>query len=116
MKRRVQREGWGNVEPRVVPPDDPGLPSGGVDRIVIVDTWHHIDDRPAYSAKLLAALRPGGSVLVVDFTLESDLGPPAKHRMPPEQVVRELEAGGLRAAIDRSETLPKQYVVRGSKP
>jgi ubiquinone/menaquinone biosynthesis C-methylase UbiE len=116
MKRRVRESGWGNVEPRVVAADDPGLPEGGVDRIVIVDTWHHIDDRPTYTAKLLRALRPGGSVLVVDFTLESDLGPPAKHRMPPEDVVKELEAGGLRAQIDSTETLPKQYVVRGSKP
>jgi predicted methyltransferase len=116
MKRRARQARWVNVEPRVVAPDDPGLAPSGVDRIVIVDTWHHIDDRPAYAAKLLGALRPGGSVLVVDFTLESDLGPPAKHRMPPEEVMKELAAGGLRAQIDRSETLPKQYVVRGSKP
>ncbi len=116
MKRHAQKSGWGNVDARVVAPDDPGLPPSGVDRIVVVDTWHHIDDRAAYSAKLLRALRPGGSVLVVDFTLESDLGPPAKHRLSPEQVEKELEAGGFRAEIDRSETLPKQYVVRGTKP
>jgi ubiquinone/menaquinone biosynthesis C-methylase UbiE len=116
MKRRARHAGWGNVEALVVAPDDPGLPPGGVDRIVIVDTWHHIDDRPAYTAKLLRALRPGGSVVVVDFTLESDLGPPAGHRLTPEQVEKELAAGGLAAQIDRTETLPKQYVVRGTRP
>src|SRR6185369_2741045 len=116
MKRRAAKDGWRNVEARVVAPDDPGLAPGTVDRIVVVDTWHHIDDRAAYTGKLLRALRPGGSVVVVDFTLESDLGPPAKHRLPPEQVAKELEAGGLRAQIDRAETLPKQYVVRGTRP
>ena len=116
MKRRAAKDGWRNVEARVVAPDDPGLAPGTVDRIVVVDTWHHIDDRAAYTSKLLRALRPGGSVVVVDFTLESDLGPPAKHRLPPEQVAKELEAGGLRAQIDRAETLPKQYVVRGTRP
>jgi ubiquinone/menaquinone biosynthesis C-methylase UbiE len=116
MKQRAAKAGWGNVEPRVVAPDDPGLSPGSVDRIVVVDTWHHIDDRATYTAKLLRALRPGGSVAIVDFTLESDLGPPAKHRLPPEQVANELEAGGLRARIDRAETLPKQYVVRGTRP
>jgi ubiquinone/menaquinone biosynthesis C-methylase UbiE len=116
MKRRARQAGWDNVEARVVAPDDPGLAPGSVDRIVIVDTWHHIDDRPTYTTKLLRALRPGGSVLVVDFTLESDQGPPVQHRMPPEEVAKELASGGLRAEIDRTETLPKQYVVRGSKP
>jgi SAM-dependent methyltransferase len=112
MKRRGAKNGWGNVEARVVAPDDPGLPDGGVDRIVIVDTWHHIDDRSAYASKLARALRSGGFVLVVDFTRESDMGPPAAHRLPPEQVVRELEGGGLRAHVVAGETLPKQYVVR----
>jgi ubiquinone/menaquinone biosynthesis C-methylase UbiE len=116
MNRRVRQAGLRNVEPRVVAPDDPNLPPNGVDRIVIVDTWHHIDDRAIYTAKLARALRPGGSVMIVDFTLESDMGPPLTHRLAPEQVVKELEEGGLRAQIVPSETLPKQYVIRGAKP
>src|SRR5262249_32709469 len=97
-------------------PDDPNLPPSSIDRAVIVDTWHHIDNRAAYAAKLLGALRPSGSALVVDFTRESDLGPPAKHRLPATQVVEELAAGGFRAEVVKEETLPKQYVVRGMKP
>jgi ubiquinone/menaquinone biosynthesis C-methylase UbiE len=115
MSRRARQAGWSNVETRVVAPDDPNLPPDSVDRIVIVDTWHHIDDRAAYAAKLARALRPSGWVMIVDFTLESDMGPPANHRLAPEQVVKELEAGGLRSQIV-GETLPKQYVVRGAKP
>jgi SAM-dependent methyltransferase len=112
MSRRVRQAGWINVEPRVVAPDDPNLPPNSVDRIVIVDTWHHIDDRAAYTAKLARALRPQGWVVIVDFTLESDMGPPANHRLAPEQVIKELEAGGLHSQIVR-ETLPK--AVRGSR-
>jgi len=115
MRRRARPAGWANVEPSVVAADDPNLSAGSVDRILIVDTWHHIDDRGAYAAKLARALRPTGFVLIVDFTRESDLGPPAKHRLAPNQVAKELETGGLRAEIV-SETLPKQYAVRGAKP
>jgi SAM-dependent methyltransferase len=114
MKRRAQRDGLRNVEARVVRPDDPELAAGSVDRILIVNTWHHIDGRPSYTAKLAKALRPSGWLMIVDFTLESDQGPPKEHRLSAEQVVKELEGGGLRAEVVASETLPKQYVVKGA--
>jgi hypothetical protein len=52
MKERAAKEQLENVEPRVVQPDDPGLPNGSVDRILVVDTWHHIAGRAAYRKKL----------------------------------------------------------------
>jgi ubiquinone/menaquinone biosynthesis C-methylase UbiE len=116
MKQRSERSALTNVEVRVVAPDDPGLAPASVDHILIVNTWHHIDDRANYTRKLARALRPAGSVLIVDFTLDSDMGPPKEHRLSAEQVVKELEEGSLRAEIVRGETLPKQYIVRGSHP
>lgn len=113
MKRRARESGFSNVEARAVQADDPGLEPHSVDRILIVNTWHHIDERLLYTKKLARALRPGGFLLVVDFTLESDVGPPKEHRLTEATVKSELERGGLRARIVESETLPKQYVVRG---
>jgi SAM-dependent methyltransferase len=114
MKARAGKEQLENVEPRVVPPDDPDLPNGSVDRILVVDTWHHITDRAAYSNKLAAALEPGGFVMVVDFTKESKKGPPTEMRLSPEQVAEDLGGGGLDAATVK-ESLPDQYVVIGRK-
>jgi SAM-dependent methyltransferase len=112
IEARVRREELPNVVGRVVAADDPGLAPGSVARVLIVDTWHHIDGREGYARKLLRALEPGGEIWVVDFTLESELGPPPRHRVPPEQAVRELEAGGLHAEVFRDEQLPDQYMVR----
>jgi SAM-dependent methyltransferase len=114
LRERGAREGWTNVEARVVPGDDPALPAGETDRILVVDTWHHVPAREAYAKKLFDALAPGGYVLVVDFTREASHGPPPAHRLAPEQVVRELEAGGLHAAIV-PEDLPEQYAVAGRR-
>lgn len=111
VRERVERAGLTNVEARVVAPDDPGLAPGSVDRILVVDTWHHIADRERYAARLRAALREGGFVLVVDFTPESPHGPPPAMRLSADAVVRELEAGGLAARV-LDEPLPYQYVVR----
>lgn len=114
MRRRVQASGWSQVSAGTVLPDDPKLQPASVDRILIVNTWHHIGQRPVYAAKLAQALKRGGSVWIVDFTRESDIGPPADHRLSAEEVLTELAAGGLNATVVTEETLPKQYVVRGS--
>jgi len=116
VAQRAEQQQLSNVEPRQVAADDPGLAAGSVARVLIVDTWHHIDERAQYARKLAAALAPGGEVWIVDFTADSDIGPPARYRVSPEQAVSELEAGGLKAEIVQGETLPKQYIVRGARP
>lgn len=110
LTERAKSEELGQVEARKVPYDDPQLEAGSVDRILIVDTWHHIDDRPVYSAKLKEALAPGGRIMVVDFERSSPQGPPPQHRLEASEVIQELEAGGLEAE-QLEETLPYQYVV-----
>jgi len=112
MKKRAAAEGLSNVEARVVQPDDPGLGAGSADRVLIVDTWHHLPDRVAYAKKIAAALAPGGRLYIVDFTLESERGPSPEHKLTPEAVIAELEAAGL-AARALEEDLPDQYVVEG---
>lgn len=114
MAKRATREGLANVEARAAKLDDPVLPAGGVDRVLIVDTWHHIAERPAYAAKLAAGLKPGGAVFVVDFKLDARKGPPPQHRLPPEQVAEELRKGGLAPQI-LDVKLPEQYIVAGRK-
>lgn len=115
MQERAQREGLTNVEARQVDAADPRLPPSSLDRILVVDTWHHIAQRERYASKLAAALEPRGRVVIVDFTLQTHRGPPKEHRVPPDQVVRELQAAGLTARI-LDEELPDQYVVVGEKP
>ena len=109
---RIETEGLSNVRPIVVPPDDPELGAGSVDRVLVANTWHHISGRVEYAKKLRASMRPGGLVLVVDFTLDSPEGPPPDHRLAMDRVVGELEAAGFEAEV-LNESLPYQYVVAG---
>lgn len=112
MRERASREHLGNVRAELAEPNSPSIPAQSADRILIVDTWHHIPERGAYSAKLKKALKPNGFVMIVDFTLESDKGPPKHHRISAEQVARELSEGGLKSETI-AEPLPDQYIVIG---
>lgn len=114
LKRRVKKEGLGNVTVQKVAASDPGLADGSVDRLLVVNTWHHVPERARYAAAMNRALRPGGFVVIVDFTAESPEGPPAHARLSPATVIAELAAGGF-SARTVPESLPLQYVVIGQK-
>lgn len=115
LNERAARERLANVRSALVSTDDPKLPAAGVDRVLVVDTWHHISDRAGYASKLRAGLASGGKVFVVDFKLDAKRGPPPRHRLSAEQVARELTAGGLVARVVTT-SLPEQYIVEGARP
>lgn len=47
--------------------ESPRLDPGSVDRIFICDTYHHFENPMAMLKALLAALRPGGQLVLVEF-------------------------------------------------
>ncbi|HET8578198.1 MAG TPA: class I SAM-dependent methyltransferase, partial [Methylomirabilota bacterium] len=67
LRHRVAQAGLANVDVLLGRFDDPLLPDGGVDLVLVVDTYHHLKDRPAYFRKLQRDLAPGGRVAVIDF-------------------------------------------------
>ncbi len=114
---RAVRDRIANVVPVLAQTDDPFLPPGRVDRVLIVDTYHHIDDRLHYFGAMRRALTPGGRVVIVDFKKEPlPVGPPLEHKLSREYVIKEMKSAGW--ALDREESfLPHQYylVFRNSK-
>jgi ubiquinone/menaquinone biosynthesis C-methylase UbiE len=109
LNRRLRDAGVRNVVPVLAEPDDPLLPDSSVDRFVVVNTWHHIEDRPAYLARLKRMLKPGGQVVHIDFDKrELPVGPPPAMKIAREELVKEMEAAGFRLAAEHA-LLPYQY-------
>src|SRR5437764_7222341 len=52
LKRRVKKERLGNVAVQKVAANDPGLAEAGVDRLLVVNTWHHLPQRAQYAAAM----------------------------------------------------------------
>lgn len=104
--RRATAAGMRNLVPVLGGFDDPRLPAGGVDVIFTCNTWHHIDGRDAYLARVKAALTPGGRVAVVDFHKDSPRGP-ANMKLARAAVVDEFQRNGFRLAAEHT-FLPDQ--------
>jgi ubiquinone/menaquinone biosynthesis C-methylase UbiE len=116
MKERAANAHLAQVVPLLAPADDPRLPERGVDLVLIVDTWHHIDDRLHYLAKLAAGLKTGGRVAVVDFKKgDFPVGPPDAHKLTADAVAAEFVAAGWAQASHWDE-LAYQYVLVFTPP
>lgn len=115
MNNRIERERLTNAKAQLIGTDGSGIPEKTYDRILIVNTWHHIPDRIVYARRLLAALRSGGTIHIVDFTRESPMGPPDEYRFTEQQVSDELTAAGLEVRVVE-ESLPYQFILRAEIP
>jgi cyclopropane fatty-acyl-phospholipid synthase-like methyltransferase len=109
LARRAARDELANLTAVQATPDDPKLPEP-VDLVLLVNTYHHIEKRPAYFARLAGALRPGGRVAVIDFRVGSSRGPPDSEKVSVEQLTAELAEAGY-AVAERLDFLPEQHFV-----
>jgi ubiquinone/menaquinone biosynthesis C-methylase UbiE len=111
LRQRAEQENTANVVPVLGSPDNPRLPVGMLDLILIVNTYHHIDDRLAYFGALRQTLAKGGRLAVVDyFKRETPVGPPPSRKLSKDFVTQELRAAGFTLSEDL-DLLPYQYVL-----
>lgn len=105
LNDRARREELPNLVSVLAGPDDPHFPCR-VDLVFVCNTYHHIEDRPAYFRKLLEQTRPGARLAIVDYRPASEMGP--REKLAPEVVEAELAAAGWAPAA-RHDFLPEQY-------
>lgn len=103
------------VEARVQPvlgtTQDPKLPAGTVDTILLVDVYHEFDFPAEMARAMIQALKPGGRLVLVEYRGE-DPGVPIKplHKMTVAQVRREFAAQSV--TFERTvATLPRQHII-----
>jgi len=107
LDARAKREHLANVFAVQAAPDDPRLPQSA-DLVLLVDTYHHLGDAVRYFEKLKQGLAPHGRVAIIDFTMDSEFGPPPRARVEPEQVKKEFARAGYALAAEH-DFLPNQY-------
>jgi cyclopropane fatty-acyl-phospholipid synthase-like methyltransferase len=107
IEQRARQMKLANITAVLAAADDPKLPAR-VDRVLVVNTYHHIGSREAYFRRLAGSLKPDGEVAIVDYTSESPIGPPVSARLPAAEVKAEMQRAGYVLAAEHG-FLPHQY-------
>jgi len=107
------------IETRKLPFDSPILEKEEVDGVIIVNTYHHIENRIAYFSKVKNGLTKEGMLLVVDFMKihfkEVIRGPSYTMRISSTDVIKELQKAGFNKVVVDKELLPYQYIIKAWK-
>lgn len=106
--------GQRNVEGIVNSPTGVSLPPESIDLAFICDTYHHFEHPEAMMKSIRRALKPGGSVIVIDFRKIAGFSTPwvmGHVRADEATVVGEIEAAGFRLMEER-DFLRSNYFLR----
>jgi ubiquinone/menaquinone biosynthesis C-methylase UbiE len=95
ITRRVERLGLKNVKTVLGTASDPRLPAP-VDAVLIVDSYHEMEQPVALLKNVARSLKPDGRIGIVNFTKDGGgPGPAIEDRVDPERVIADARAAGL---------------------
>mgnify|MGYP001823451869 FL=1 len=116
IEERRDSLGVANVETVLGRIDDPALPAGEVDLILIVDAWHEFSHPHEMGLGMVESLRPGGKLVLIEYRMEDPSVPIKRlHKMSEAQARKEMSGLGLRWV--RTESfLPQQHFMVFEKP
>lgn len=105
-----------NIESILGEPTDPHLPLEQVDLALLVDAYHEFEYPYEMMTAIVAALKPGGRVALVEYRGEDWFLPIKRlHKMTEDQARQEMQAVGL-VWQETLELLPQQHLMLFAKP
>jgi ubiquinone/menaquinone biosynthesis C-methylase UbiE len=116
IRRRLDAGKVGNVETVLATEQDPRLPAGSVDLALFVDAYHEFSHPREVMEKVVAGLKPGGRIVLIEYRGEDPLVPIKElHKMTQRQARAEMEAVGLQW-VETRDFLPQQHFMVFRKP
>jgi len=111
LRRNMAREGIGNVLPIVGKVDDPRLPLGEVDLVLLVDVYHEFSHPESMLWSIHRSLKPEGVIALLEYRTE-DPNVPIKplHKMTKNQIMKEYTASHFKLVREYNE-LPWQHLM-----
>jgi SAM-dependent methyltransferase len=111
LRKNMRQRKLENVESVLGAYDDPKLPAGVIDLIILVDVYHEFSEPQKMLRKMRESLKPDGRLVLLEYRGEDPTVPiRPEHKMTVEQVKAELEPEGFR--LDKLiDALPRQHIL-----
>jgi predicted methyltransferase len=111
LKKNIQDRGLTNVEPVLGKIDDPRLPKGAIDLVLLVDVYHEFSEPQKMLDRIRESLKPDGRLVLLEYRKEDPKVPiRPEHKMSVAEVKAEVEPEGYK--LDKvSEILPRQHIL-----
>jgi SAM-dependent methyltransferase len=111
LRRNMEQRRLTNVEAVLGAADDPHLPRGGLDLVMLVDVYHEFSEPQQMLRHIRESLKPAGRLVLLEYRAE-DASVPIRpeHKMTVAQVKAEVTPEGYRLE-QGLETLPRQHIL-----
>ena len=111
LKARGLQEALDNIEPILGKVDDPRLPMGEVDLVLMVDVYHEFSHPESMLWSIRRSLKPNGVIALLEYR-EEDPGVPIKprHKMSKRQIMKEYGANRFKLVREYNR-LPWQHLM-----
>ena len=111
LSERAAKEGVTGIENVLGTEDDPKIPAASCDLLLLVDAYHEFSKPAEMLARMRAALKEDGLLVLAEFRAEDNQVPiKPEHKMARAQILLELRANGFE--LDREFTgLPWQHLM-----
>lgn len=125
LNQSKQKARWNNVEVLQCRPDHCSLPENACDAVYMRGVYHHLTHPEAMDESLLRALRPGGTLAVIDFPPKMLLAPWTPKGIPSNRgghgirhglVSEEMERAGFEAVRILEDWPGGRYCLLFQKP
>lgn len=111
LKKNMEQRKLANVETVLGGFDDPHLPAGAIDLVLLVDVYHEFSEPQAMLRHIRESLKPDARLVLLEYRAEDPKVPiRPEHKMTVAQAKAEVEPEGFH--LDKVlETLPRQHIL-----
>jgi SAM-dependent methyltransferase len=111
LRKKMKEQNVTNIVPVLGTIEDPKLPAGAVDLILMVDVYHEFSHPREMTVAMLKALKTGGRLVLVEYRGEDDWVPiKPLHKMTERQVLVEMGEFPLKH-VRTISVLPRQHII-----
>ena len=116
LQQNAAKAKLANVVPVLGAYDDPKLPAGELDLIIMVDVYHEFSQPQRMLQRMHEALKPGGRLALFEYRAEDPNVPILPlHKMSKAQVKSEVELEGFKQ-LRVFDDLPWQHLIVFTRP